>query len=100
MEENESHGDGVFKVSCITVEAKMKKTAAEGREACFGAKRGGGLIPAKRRLVKRMMWDSVVNCVCFALGSCFCSSAACSEPVRAKKTMVGVAQVLPLPGKH
>jgi len=90
-----------LKVLCIVEEPKTKAAAAaaEGREARIGAKRGG-VIPAKRRLVKRMMWDRVANWVRSAFGSCFCSSAACSEPVRAKKTTVGAAAVLPLPGKH
>ncbi|KAI3417640.1 uncharacterized protein J3R85_014318 [Psidium guajava] len=98
MEKNEGHGDAKLKVLGIMEEAKTE-TAPEGTEARFRAKRGG-LIPAKRRLVKRMMWDRVVDWVCFALGSCFCSSATCSEPVQAKKTMAGVAEVLPLPGKY
>ncbi|KAL3735299.1 hypothetical protein ACJRO7_024433 [Eucalyptus globulus] len=96
MEKSESRG---LKVSCIVEEAKMKLAAPDGTEARNGAKRGG-VIPAKRRLVKRMMWDRVVNWACSAFGSCFCSSATCSEPVRAKKTAVGSAEVLPLPGKH
>ncbi|KAL3735298.1 hypothetical protein ACJRO7_024432 [Eucalyptus globulus] len=88
-----------LKVLCIVEEAKTKAAGAEGREARIGAKRGG-VIPAKRRLVKRMMWDRVVNWVCSAFGSCFCSSAACSQPVRARKTKVGAAEVLPMPRKH
>ncbi|KAL3735292.1 hypothetical protein ACJRO7_024426 [Eucalyptus globulus] len=101
MEKSESHGDARGKASHVSEEAKTR-TAAAGTEAGFSAKRGG-VIPAKRRLVKRMMWDRVVNWVCFALGSCFCSSATCAEPVRAKKKKkktVGVAQVLPVPGEH
>ncbi|KAI3417637.1 uncharacterized protein J3R85_014315 [Psidium guajava] len=95
MEKSGSHGDAKGKVPRIpeTEEAKAK-TAAEGTEAGFRAKRGGGLIPAKRRLVKRMMWDYVVTCICF------CGSPTYPEPVLAKNTTVGVARVLPLPGKR
>ncbi|KAI6691000.1 hypothetical protein NL676_027828 [Syzygium grande] len=70
MEKNETHGDAKLAVWCILEEAKTKtttKTKSEaGRtEARVGAKRGG-LIPAKRRLVKRMIWDCFVGCDCFA----------------------------------
>ncbi|KAL3735296.1 hypothetical protein ACJRO7_024430 [Eucalyptus globulus] len=97
MGKSESHG---LKVSCIAEEAKMKAAAAaEGTEARDRGKRGG-VISARRRLVKRMMWEHIANWVRSAFSSCFCSSAACSEPVRAKKTTVGATAVLPLLGKH
>ncbi|KAG2665850.1 hypothetical protein I3760_15G027200 [Carya illinoinensis] len=38
-------------------------------ETCFRTKRGG-VIPAKKRLVKRMMWDYIVEYI----GSVFCFS--------------------------
>ncbi|KAI6690997.1 hypothetical protein NL676_027825 [Syzygium grande] len=98
MQESQGRGGARGKVPC-TAEAAKTWTAADGTGARPGAKRGG-VIPAERRLVKRMMWDRAVNWVSFACGSCFGSSATRSEPVRAKKTAVGVAEILPLPGKH
>ncbi|KAL3735294.1 hypothetical protein ACJRO7_024428 [Eucalyptus globulus] len=77
MEKCERYGDAIGRKVWCTMEEAETKTATEGREARCRAKRGE-VIPRKRKLVKRMMWDRFVNC----------------------KTMVGVAEVLPLPGKH
>ncbi|KAI6691003.1 hypothetical protein NL676_027831 [Syzygium grande] len=101
MEKSESRGDAASKVLCTMEEEAQeeKKTPAEGTGARLGAKKGG-VIPAERRLVKRMMWDRFVNWVCVALGPCFRPSDACSEPDGTKKMTVGAAEVAPLPGEH
>ncbi|KAH7836226.1 hypothetical protein Vadar_033803 [Vaccinium darrowii] len=52
---------------------------AKGREPRFKPKINGGiLVPPKRKLVKKMMWE----CIIHSISSCFQSEATTNLPVQ------------------
>lgn len=74
---------------------EMAKEFAEPEFEKLG--KSGGVIPPKKRSVKRMMWDRAVSCL---TASCFSSPpGACQTQKRKKKTVVPTPtkRVVPLP---
>ncbi|KAI3417639.1 uncharacterized protein J3R85_014317 [Psidium guajava] len=60
-------------------------------------RKAGGVIPPKKRSVKRMMWDRAASCL---IASCFSSPPGAFQTQRRKKNMVvptPTKRIVPLP---